>query len=294
MSQQETPDQKAARLEAERVERNREHLEGARAFAAAPQFGPAPVDTYTGPRQMPDHRPLVWSNAPYSPSPSLDERVITSIENFDENDPALAQARNAFSDATETLKKIASARDPLSKDTSKTLEMKLLAMAPITEKAQERVSKKFDNALKALTSLAQSVDEGLNKPLEQTTHSALCVEIRSYVRNLPQDRREAFVNDAVSRGDMQVMQSVLGAPAYLSEVSEIRKAMWLRQYRERANPIDVMRLAIYRSAIELVQDRGPLLHGEFERALGGSWKDVNRLRNQVSASDAALAALRGA
>lgn len=274
-------------------EANRQHIEGARAAAAAPKNGPAAVDQHTGPRQKADHRPLVWSNAPYIPSPSLDERVITSIENFDENDPALAQARNAFSDATETLKKIAATRDPLSKDTSKTLEQKLLLMAPLTEKAQERVSRKFDNALKSLTSLAQSVDEGLNKPLEQTTHSALCVEIRSYIRNLPKDKRDAFVNDAVTRGDMQVMQSVLGAPAYLSEVSEERKAMWLRQYRERANPIDVMRLAIYRRAIELVQERGPLLHGEFEKVLGGSWKDVNRLRNQVSASDAALAALRG-
>lgn len=38
----ETSDQKAARLDVERVERNREHLQAARDFAKAPQIGPAP------------------------------------------------------------------------------------------------------------------------------------------------------------------------------------------------------------------------------------------------------------
>jgi hypothetical protein len=273
-------------------EANREHMESARQFAAASgQFGPAAVDQYTGPRQQASPVKPVWSNAKYNPTPSLNEAMITSLENFDETDPALAQARYAFSLATETLKKISETRDPLSRDSSKTPEQKLLLMATHADKAQERCAKAFDGAFKSLTSLAKDLDASLDKPLEQTTHTALCAEIRTYVRNLPKDRRDAFVNDAVNRGDLAVMQSVLGAPSYLSEVSEERKAIWLRTYREKADPVAVKRLAVYRAAIDRVMQNGPRIFDEFEKAMGGSWKDVKRLRGQVDASAKALAAL---
>jgi hypothetical protein len=279
-------------------EANREHIEAARAAASSSKREagdlPAPVDAAgaTTPRQMPDRRVPLWSNSNYTPTPSLNEAVITSLENFDENDAALGQARNAFSTATELLKKISDARDPLARDTSKTDGQKLLIMAGVTEKQADRAARAFDNAAKSLKSLIQTLDESLNKPLEQTTHTALCQEIRSYVRGLPKDKREAFVNDAVKRGDMQVMQSVLGAPSYLSEISDERKTIWLRQYREKADPVAVQRLSLYRAALERVTQNAPLIHAEFEKAMGGKWSDVRRLRNQVSESDAALAALR--
>lgn len=273
---------------------NQEHITGARQFAAASgQFGPAAVDQYTGPRQQASPVVPVWSNAKYIPTPSLNEAMITSLEDFDENDPALAQARNAFSLATETLKKISETRDPLARDSSKTPEQKLLLMAGITDKAQERCGRAFDQAYKSLTSLTQTLDESLNKPLEQTTHTAICQEIRTYVRSLPQDKRDAFVNEAVKRGDMQVMNSVLGAPSYLSGISDERKAIWLRDYRSKADPVAVKRLAVYRAAIERIMQNGPRIHDEFPKAMGGEWKDVNRLRGQTDASDKALAALRG-
>ena len=65
-------------------------LEAARAFAAAPKNGPAPIDAAAAstPRQVPDRRVPVWSNTNYAPTPSLSEAMITSLENFDENDPA--------------------------------------------------------------------------------------------------------------------------------------------------------------------------------------------------------------
>jgi hypothetical protein len=267
----------------------------ARASANAPKAPGtrAPVDEYTGPRKQPNLAPQVWSAAKYTPTPSLHESMITSLENFDGNDPALAQARNAFSLATESLKKISDARDPLARDTSKLPEAKLLLMATHAEKAQDRCAKAFDGALKSLTALAKALEDSLSAPLEQTTHSALCQEIRSYVRGLPKDERDAFVNDAVRRGDKDVMVSVLGAPSYLSGIADERNALWLREYRAKADPIAVMRLSVYRAAIERVNDKAPLMHDEFQRAMGGKWKDVQRLRGQTEASDKALRALAG-
>jgi hypothetical protein len=275
---------------------NRDHIEGARQFATAPKNGPAAIDQYTGPRQHADHRPLVWSAAKYIPTPSLHEAVVKGVEGFEDfaGDPAMAQAVNAFSTATESLKKISEARDPLSRDTSKTDEQKLLLMATHADKSLERITLAFDRAHKSLSGLAKDLDASLNKPLEQQTSSALSVEIRSHVKSLPKDERDAFVNSAVARGDMQVLQSVLGAPSYLSGIADERKVMWLRQYREKADPTAVARLAMYRKTIDLIEQRPiTLFLDEMERAMGGKFKDVRRLRGQVEASDKALAALRG-
>jgi hypothetical protein len=140
--------------------------------------------------------------------------------------------------------------------------------------------------------LAKDVDESLSRPLESTTASALCIEIRAYVRSLKNEERDAFVNNAVKAGDMQVMNSVLGAPSYLSGVSDERKAMWLREYRSKADPVAVGRLDRYRRAIDLIQQRPfQLFESEMEKAQGGKFSDVRRLRGQVDASTKALAAL---
>jgi hypothetical protein len=269
-------------------------LEAARAAARAPKIYRAAVDEPGGRRQSPTPAALqVWSSASYTPTPSLDPGIIKAIEGYEENEGYLAPALNAFSTAHETLKAVAAARDPLSRDTSKTDEMKLLAMAARSEKALDRITKTFDTAYKNLDSAARELDESLSKPLESVTHSAMCQEIRSYIRSLPKDERGAFVGEALKRGDMQVLNAVLGAPSYLSGVADAHKDLWLRQFHEARSPQDVRRLAAYRKAIDLIGTRAHLLNGEMEKAQGGTWANVRRLRGQTDASDKALAAIAG-
>jgi hypothetical protein len=281
-------------LELSSEESNRQHIEAVRQFAAAPQFGPAAVDQNENVRRV---RPLpvepVWSAAKYTVSPSLDERVITSIKDFDEGDPALAQARNAFSTATETLKQLSTAREPLSRDSSKTDEQRLLLMATHAEKAQDRVARVFDNAFKSLTKAANEIERQLTAPLEQSTHSELCKEIRGHIKLLDKDERTKFISEAFMNGDKDVMNAVLGVPSYLCGISDAHRALWLRQYREQKDPAAVVRLRNYRTAVDLITERSQLIFPEFEKAQGGKWKDVRRLRGQVEASDKALAGLSG-
>jgi len=278
------------------VERNADSAEAAHQFVNAKNApGPAAVDA-NRPRPFVDHKPAVWSGASHIPTPSLHEGIIKAVEGFEDfpDDPAMASAVSAFSIATVTLEKINAAKEPLAKDTSKTGEQKLLAMAVHAEKALDRVIAAFDRAHKNLTNVADGLDAQLSKPLEQSTGNALSVEIRSYVRALPQEKRIAFINDSVKNSDMQVMQSVLGAPSFLSEIPEVRKAMWLRDYREKADPAAVQRLAMYRKTIEILQSRPfTMLFSEMEKSMGGKFSDVKRLRGQVEASDNALAGLGG-
>jgi hypothetical protein len=278
-------------------QRNADALDAARSSASSAKREagdlPAAIDS-NRPRPFVDHKPPIWTAAAYTPTPSLNEAVIKAVEGFEDfpDDPAMASAVSAFSAATVSLAKIAAAKEPLSKDTSKTSEQKLLLMAGHADKALDKMTTALDRAHKNLTNLADDLDAQLSKPLEQSTGNALSVEIRAYVRGLPKDKRDAFVNDAVKRGDMQVMQSVLGAPSFLSEISDERKAMWLRDYHEKADPKAVARLSMYRKTIEILMQRpANLLVNEMEKAMGGTFKDVRRLRGQVTASDNALAGL---
>jgi hypothetical protein len=267
-------------------------LEAARAAARAPKTYRAPVDEPGGRRQSATPAVLqVWSSANYTPTPSLDPGIIKAIEGYEENEGYLAPALNAFSTAHETLKQVAAARDPLSRDTSKSEGQKLLAMAARSEKAQERITKTFDTAHKNLSSAAQALEESLSQPLEASASGGFSVEIRKHIKSLPKDERGEFVGEAMKRGDYSVLNAVLGAPAYLSGVTDAHKDLWLRQFHEARNPQAVRRLAAYRKALELIETRGPLVFTEMEKAQGGKWSDVKRLRGQSEASDAALAAI---
>jgi hypothetical protein len=150
----ETSDQRAARLDAERAEGQLTDLEAARAFAAAPQERRAPVDEFTGPRKFRTPASMqVFTNAPFTPTPSLDPGIIKAIEGYEEFAGYLAPAENAFSSAHVALAKIAEARAIVAKDTSKTPELKLLTVAASAEKKLEQLTRLFDTARGNLTAV---------------------------------------------------------------------------------------------------------------------------------------------
>jgi len=274
-------------------EQQESQIDLVRAVVAAPTHRAA-VDE-PGPRgnYAPDPSLGVFNNASFIPTPSLDPGVIKAIDGYAENEGYLAPALNAFSTAHVTLQQIADARAPLMRDTSKTPEQKLLLMATYAEKAQVRIMQAFDKAHQNLNAAANALDKSLSEPLESVTNSSMCQEIRAYVRGLPNGERSKFISEALQRGDMQILNSVLGAPSYLSGVADVQKANWLRQFHEAKNPASVKRLAAYRKAIELLETRSHLVVTQIEKAQGGKHADVRRLRGQVEESDKALAALGG-
>ena len=269
-------------------------VEMVRALVAADTFSapindPAPRKVITPPQLAQG----IWNNAPFTPTPSLHPECIKAIEGYAENEGYLAPALNAFSLAHVTLQQISDARAPLTRDTSKTDEQKLLLMATHAQKQQDRILGAFDKATSNLNSAADALDKSLSQPIESVTHTALCQEIRAHIKSLKTAERGAFVSEALQRGDMQILNSVLGAPSYLSGVADVQKANWLRQFHEAKNPASVKRLAAYRKAIELLETRSHLVVTQIEKAQGGKHADVRRLRGQVEESDKALAALGG-
>jgi hypothetical protein len=269
-------------------------VEMVRALVAA-ETHRAPIND-PNPRQVvipPQLSQEIWNNAPFTPSPSLHPGVVEAIEGYAENVGYLAPALNAFSTAHVTLKQISDARAPLTRDTSKTPEQRLLLMATHASKQQDRIMGAFDKAISNLSSAADALDKSLSQPLESVTHTDLCREIRAHCKSLKPAERVAFVAEALQRGDMQILNATLGSPAYLWGGHEEQKANWLRLYHEQRKPAEVRRLAAYRKAIDLLNTRAPLVWTQMEKAMGGKWSDVQRLRGQVEASDKGLAAIGG-
>ena len=64
--------------------------------------------------------------------------------------------------------------------------------------------------------LATAIDHSLSAPMEASAVGPLARRVRAYVRSLSNDQRGKFLGEALQSGDIKTLQSVLGAPAYLS------------------------------------------------------------------------------
>jgi DNA-binding phage protein len=162
-------------------------------------------------------------------------------------------------------------------------------VADFADKNSDRVFRKFDGAVARLTLAVRDHESKLSAPVQQAAAAPIAAEIRSFVKTLKQGERASFMNDALKAGDTQTVTAVLGAPAYLSGLTEVEKQVHTRTYHSKANPDLSARLAIMTKAKELLEQRGPLLYGELEKAIGGSWAKVNDARQAASKSKAAFA-----
>lgn len=106
--------------------------------------------------------------------------------------------------------------------------------------------------------------------LEEGDHGA---EIRQHIKVLPDRERRAFVLRAQETDDTTTIASVLGAPAYLSGLTDADMALVRERRAEaaaKAKPGLAKRLDQLRTARSRVEQARASLHAERLRAFGGS------------------------
>lgn len=295
--ERETSDEKAARLEAERAQRNAEHLAAARSVANAPRNYRSPVDEPSGPRQSPPPGAIInggaiEKNPPWHPSPSLDEQHITSLENYEEFKGYLEPAKHALSVATESLKAIDNAYTQLSKDTSKTPQAKAMLLEPVASKKLDHMNSVFSKAQENLSKAVEQIEGELTKPFDSATSPA-STELRSVLRAMKTDERNEVIEQAVQNNDLSIVTAVLGSHPLTSGVDPLRHSMWSRQWNEKANPDLIARLTATKKAITHLERAAPIALASVEKAMRANFSDVAKHRKLAEAADAALAALRG-
>lgn len=164
-----------------------------------------------------------------------------------------------------------------------------MIVAEYAEKHQTAITKKFDSAVSNLTKGIESMEVMLNDPIKANAErSSIASEIRAHVKNMSVDQRLQFLSHAHQNGDIESLRAVLGAPGYLSGISEEERQVRTRMLHEKQSPETASRLKVMRAALDMLERRSGLVLTAVEKAIGGSWSKVQQLRKGQSVADKAL------
>lgn len=223
-------------------------------------------------------------------TPSLHPDNLKAIEDYDDHTgPYINAAVEAFSTAYEGLAAVHTARAAADKNPTMNEAGKLLMVAQFAGKQQDQIGRKFDSAMLNLTKAIKATDEMLQGPLEQQAGAGtINEEIRRHVKGMDRPAREKFLREARERSDIKTLTAILGAPSFLSGCSDAEHAHYLRQHHEQKNPDAARRLSVMRKAHAMLEERGGLVHKEVEKAIGASWKKVQKLKEARDESEKAF------
>lgn len=140
------------------------------------------------------------------------------------------------------------------------------------------LAKRFDSATTGLTRVIEGLERDLSQPIEGRGVGAMAGEIRAYVHSLPDGQQMSFIRKAIEAGDERTVGAVLGGPAYLSGITPEVQAVLVKLYHEKANPRAAKQLRAAKAGLELLGQRGPLIFGEMEKAVGEKQVKVQKLR----------------
>ena len=178
----------------------------------------------------------------------------------------------------------AAKRDPTMNDAARVIKVDDMA-----QRTFKKLAALFDAERVRLEKGIALAEEKLSAPVQAKASHFLASEVRSFVRDMPDNDRVMFIRAAIMRGDDMTATACLGGPAYLSGIPDEMHSVLLKTYHERSNPDEAARLTVMHGAKTVIEHRGGLLFGELERAVGAKPHEVNRLREAKNASDLAFA-----
>lgn len=223
-------------------------------------------------------------------TPALHVHNIETIEGLDDKTrPYIGPVATAMDEAYKGIESIYTAREAAAKNPAWTEAQQLLQVAQFAEKRQNQMLKRIDSVTRNLETQIKATDEMLQGPLEQQAGlGSVNEEIRRHVKGLSTDERHKFLQEANENGDTKTMTAVLGVPHYLTGMTATEQQHYLRLYHMRRNPDAAARLKVMQAALEILNTRAPLIHGEIEKAMGHDWRKVKSIREASSAAEQAF------
>jgi hypothetical protein len=224
-------------------------------------------------------------------SPALDPETYRAIEGYtDETAPFVGNVIHAFTDAYDVLGKLHTARELWQSNPAVTKEGAVVIVKKEADKHQQRVFRRFDLAATDLAATIQHTEGLLNEPLtERAGLGSLNAEVRNHVKAMDRSEREAFMRDALERDDVPTLEAILGAQCFLSGLTPLDHAHYLREYHTKKRPDLVRRLDVMNRFRERLDRIGPILHAQFAKAVGA---DAGLAALYQQADDRAKAALK--
>lgn len=221
---------------------------------------------------------------------SLHPSNIENIEGYNEDTRLyVSHVVTAFSAAYMGIDDIHKARAKAATNPSWTEAQQLLNVAKFAELHQEKITRKFDQVRKTLTTQIDAIESMLTTPLKHAAERpGIASEIRAHFKSLSNEQRWTALEDAQKEGQTEVLQAVLGSPGMLSGMNENERAVRTRLYHENQNPVISNRLKVMRAAKEMMEQRGGLVFGEVSKAIGADWRKIQKLREANTAAEQAF------
>jgi hemoglobin-like flavoprotein len=223
-------------------------------------------------------------------SPSLHPELVLKLEGYDEaTAPILAPVLTAFEDAYQAIGDVHVARAVAENDPSLTDAARVLKLAKMGEAHQDRVLRRFDSAYQTLGKQIKALEDQLNSPLKAAAERpGIAAEVRAHLKSMTQSERVKFVEERLRVGDAVTLQMLLGAPAYLSGLSDEMATVYSRMFNEKNYPEVAKRLKASKAAQSLLERTSALIMKEMTKAISADWPTIKRLRETNDASEQAF------
>ena len=210
---------------------------------------------------------------------SLHPLNVEKIDGYDETTAVyLGQVQTAFSEAYLGLGQVHTARDKARTNPTWNEAQQLIQTQDYADKVFARVARQMDSAKGNLDRSIAALDAQLTGPITAKAAQSVSAEIRSFAKGLATSERLSFMQRAIAGGDETTITALLGAPSYLSGIDVKTQEVFTRLWHERNSPEIAQRVRAMKGARDLIIDRGALLHGQFEKAVGVAPHKVAALR----------------
>ena len=161
----------------------------------------------------------------------------------------------------------------LLKDDMKTDKAKALELVKMAECAQSTIAAKFKKTSATLDKNIADIEAQLSKPLNDQS-GEFNAEIRAHFKTLERQERTDTLNEAIEQGNTETTAAVLGAPAYLSGLTDTEHKHHTHKFHEATNPEWMERLTVVSKVKQAMERTMPIPKIEIEKAIGLTPKQV--------------------
>lgn len=224
-------------------------------------------------------------------TPSLHPENVVRLAGYSDATKGYVEGtERAFREAYEGIAAVLDAKEAVKRDLSLTEAGRTMKVDDMAQRVFKKVAAMFDRESANLSKGIALIEEKLNAPVAARAAHPIAAEVRAHVRSMSDSDRPGFVINAINSGDAITVESVLGAPSYLSGIRTEAQAALLRMYHEKASPEEAARLTVMKAALALLGNRGGMMFAALEQAVGANPQAVRRIREAKARADKALAA----
>ena len=193
-------------------------------------------------------------------SPSLHPDMVKIIKGYDVDNASLKPIRSLLEQTYRALGSVYAFRDSATNNTGWTHAKKVVETANFADKQKAELLPRFEKLHGKLASSVRELEAKFSAPLEVPEDGgAVRGEIRAHYKSLSDSERMEQLNAAIESGDDLTVTSVLGAPSYLSGMTEKNREHYSQVYRRISNPAKNTEIEMKSSAADFVQRCGACL-----------------------------------